>query len=333
LTASIEDLFHQFTRERQFIDNVSPRTLEAYAWAWKAFEPARAAREQVSKADVLQRIEELRSGGLSPVSINTYLRSVNAFCRWLWTLFAVCDINQFMHLEHDTLVGVTPKKLRRLKYVTENFQNLQGLTTFVVGVNLLVISVESLLAQSWLIQLSLKAVQAASVVGMLRLPKYYQRRFGEVERRPMTHGESIALAGMFFIGIPMLLVGAALSRPLGRFTGYICAQISHGLHPMLGDPNHLVNFMPSLFWLILLFASIAFRRNQQFDLRRTSFALGGTLVWTVIMVMPLQYPYLLNLTWWKLLNAGWFGISLILTGIYEHLTLIYLLPRASEIGH
>ena len=32
--------------------------------------------------DVLKRIEELRAGGLSPVSVNTYLRSVNAFCHW-----------------------------------------------------------------------------------------------------------------------------------------------------------------------------------------------------------------------------------------------------------
>jgi len=73
----MEDLFNQFTRERQFIRNVSPRTLEAYQWAWKAFAPALSLKDHVSKADVLQRIEELRSGGLSPVSINTYLRSVS----------------------------------------------------------------------------------------------------------------------------------------------------------------------------------------------------------------------------------------------------------------
>jgi hypothetical protein len=70
----MEELFQQFTRERQFINNVSPRTLEACAWAWKAFEPVLSGRDHVSKADILQRIEELRTGGLSPVSVNTYQR-------------------------------------------------------------------------------------------------------------------------------------------------------------------------------------------------------------------------------------------------------------------
>lgn len=75
----MEDLFNQFTRERQFIRNVSPRTLEAYQWAWKAFAPALSGKDHVSKAYVLQRIEELRSGRLSPVSINTYTCARNRY--------------------------------------------------------------------------------------------------------------------------------------------------------------------------------------------------------------------------------------------------------------
>jgi hypothetical protein len=53
----MEELFKQFTREKQFLLNVSPSTLEGYKWAWKAFAPALAK-------DVLQRIEELRPRGL-----------------------------------------------------------------------------------------------------------------------------------------------------------------------------------------------------------------------------------------------------------------------------
>jgi site-specific recombinase XerD len=80
----MEDLFRQFSRERQFIRNVSPRTLEAYQWAWKALAPVLSGQDHISKPDVLRRIEELRSGGLSPVTVNTYVRSVNAFARWLF---------------------------------------------------------------------------------------------------------------------------------------------------------------------------------------------------------------------------------------------------------
>ena len=80
----MKELYRRFSCERQFIKNVSPCTLEAYQWAWKAFAPVLSGKDHVSKADVIQHIEELRSGGLSPVTVNTYVRSVNAFCRWLF---------------------------------------------------------------------------------------------------------------------------------------------------------------------------------------------------------------------------------------------------------
>lgn len=246
------------------------------------------------------------------------------------TTLSVYNINQFVNI-NCTFDEANRDRLRRLRYVTENFQYLKGLTTVAFGVSLLAGSIADLFEQSWLIQLSLWTVQGASVVGMFRLPKYYQRRFGEVEHRPMTRNESIALAGIFFVGIPVLLVGVLFSRPLGRFVEYICAGISYRLHPMLADPNHLVNFMPILFWLLLLVLSISFRRNQRIDLRRTSMLFGGTLIWTVVMILPLHYPHLENVTWWKVLNAGWFGVSMILIGVYEHLTLVFLLPRASEV--
>ena len=77
-------LYQQFIRERQSLHNVSPRTVDGYHWAWKAFEPALVGRSSVAKAELLQRVEELRKRGLCSVTINTYLRSVNAFCQWLF---------------------------------------------------------------------------------------------------------------------------------------------------------------------------------------------------------------------------------------------------------
>jgi integrase/recombinase XerD len=112
----MEELFRQFSRERQYIRNVSPRTLDAYQWAWKAFAPALSGKDQVSKSDVLQRIEELRSAGLSPVSINTYVRSVNAFCHWLFeeghapTLLRIPRLKE----EHKVLATMTPEHVSRL---------------------------------------------------------------------------------------------------------------------------------------------------------------------------------------------------------------------------
>ena len=79
----MERLFDQFTRERRYVHNVSPATVEAYHWAWRAFGPVLAGQPQISRAAILERIEALREAGLSPVSINTYLRTIRAFARWL----------------------------------------------------------------------------------------------------------------------------------------------------------------------------------------------------------------------------------------------------------
>src|SRR5215469_15293616 len=59
----MELLYRQFIREKQYLRNVSARTVDAYHWAWKAFTPALVDRSCVTKSDILQRIEELRAQG------------------------------------------------------------------------------------------------------------------------------------------------------------------------------------------------------------------------------------------------------------------------------
>jgi site-specific recombinase XerD len=66
-----------FITELRYIRNVSAATLEIYAHAFKAF-----AGATDSRATVVQRIAELRSRGVLPVSVNTYLRCVNAYFNW-----------------------------------------------------------------------------------------------------------------------------------------------------------------------------------------------------------------------------------------------------------
>ena len=81
----MEDFFAQFVRERKYLQNVSPSTLAAYHWAWRAFAPVVSGRTEIVRADVLQRISELREAGLTAVTVNTYVRSINAFLHWLHT--------------------------------------------------------------------------------------------------------------------------------------------------------------------------------------------------------------------------------------------------------
>jgi hypothetical protein len=243
-------------------------------------------------------------------------------------MFMVYDINQFMQYTHDAF-GSNQKRLRRLQYVTENFSALKGLMMAALGAEFLAFRVSDRLGHSWMGFLMLAVGVCVAIIALRRLPGYYERRFGQVEQqwRPMTRGQAIGglavLAGV--------LVFAVFPCPLGRFFRYIWAAINDHLNAMLAVTDHRLNFLPILYWLVGFVLSISFRHDHPTDLRKTFLFLGGTLAWGAIMLLPLRHPELANLTWWKMLNDGWFGISLIILGLYDHLTLLWLLPRTSEV--
>ncbi len=72
----------QFITERRYLKNVSPKTIIWYEHSFKAFKDALDSR-----ASLVSRVTELRQRGVSATSVNTYLRCINAYLRWL-------------HLEH-----------------------------------------------------------------------------------------------------------------------------------------------------------------------------------------------------------------------------------------
>jgi hypothetical protein len=70
-------LFDQFLRERTFLKNVTPRTIVWYQVAFKGFLAS-------SPAPALQQfVIALRQRNIKPVTCNTYIGAMNAFCRWL----------------------------------------------------------------------------------------------------------------------------------------------------------------------------------------------------------------------------------------------------------
>lgn len=88
-----------FIQERKYLHNVSPKTLEWYKYAFKAFEGA-----MDSKAAIIERIKKL-SVSNSAVSINTYLRCINAYYMWL-------------HKEHGKELVRIPKLKEEQKILT-----------------------------------------------------------------------------------------------------------------------------------------------------------------------------------------------------------------------
>jgi integrase/recombinase XerD len=86
----LDQLFQQFLRERTYINNVTTSTRGWYECAWKAFTTAQASAPTrpasaplISKTDLQAFVVHLRERGVKPVSCNTWIRALNAFCRWL----------------------------------------------------------------------------------------------------------------------------------------------------------------------------------------------------------------------------------------------------------
>lgn len=72
------ELFEQFIQERVYLKGVSPKTVISYGCAFKAFTGATE-----TKPALMRRIGELREKGVSPISVNCYLRHIKAYLNWM----------------------------------------------------------------------------------------------------------------------------------------------------------------------------------------------------------------------------------------------------------
>ena len=73
-------MVEQFIQGRKYLKAVSPKTLIWYQCSFKAFDGATSSKEAINR-----RIVELRERGVSPITINSYLRCINAFLRPILT--------------------------------------------------------------------------------------------------------------------------------------------------------------------------------------------------------------------------------------------------------
>ena len=76
-------LFEQFLAQRRYLRNVTPSTIEWYQTAFKALQRALGTEPSLTKTALQQFVVDLRERGVKPVSCNTYIKAINAFCLWL----------------------------------------------------------------------------------------------------------------------------------------------------------------------------------------------------------------------------------------------------------
>ena len=77
-------MFEQFVKERIYLKNVSPRTVDFYWDCWNSFKRyGMAEGQEISKQGLNDYVVEMRKAGVKPVSCNTYISGMNAYLRWL----------------------------------------------------------------------------------------------------------------------------------------------------------------------------------------------------------------------------------------------------------
>jgi hypothetical protein len=214
-------------------------------------------------------------------------------------------------------------KYDRLRYVAGNYQSLQGLTWVCLGGGLVLLETEGIPGITfpwWLNLLGCGLV----FVAVQYVPKFYERRFGSVESRVSPINiKSLAL-------VLALLFALFLWPGIARHGNPVAAKVSSVAHRMISDPGHKVNLWPFLYWFGLL-CTWALTRSHFGRLRMVLFAACILLLWTGVLVfLPLREPKVTQQTLWRILNAGWLGVSMVLLGVYNHLTLVHFLPAGGQ---
>lgn len=78
-------MYESFIRARRYSKGVSKRTEGWYEQSWKAFQSvlADATPESLSKSSFTAAIEGMLTRDVSPITVNTYSRAINAYLHWL----------------------------------------------------------------------------------------------------------------------------------------------------------------------------------------------------------------------------------------------------------
>lgn len=79
----LASLCDQFLTERRYLKNVTPSTLIWYGVAFQNYRAVVGDDVLPSKSALQQFVVALRERGLRPITCNTYIGAMNAFCAWL----------------------------------------------------------------------------------------------------------------------------------------------------------------------------------------------------------------------------------------------------------
>jgi integrase/recombinase XerD len=118
LAMEISNLQDLFTRERHYLKNVSPNTLEWYKYSFKAFAPyiPTSAEPKELRAALKAAVMVLAQSKRKPITVNDYIRAFNAFLRWAFQEGHVSELIRldFLKEEQRLIETLSEEHVRRL---------------------------------------------------------------------------------------------------------------------------------------------------------------------------------------------------------------------------
>ena len=233
----------------------------------------------------------------------------------------VYDIN--LSMEHQAFAERGGRlEPERLKFITEHLSGSQGLILAAMGVWLFLNSAERVWPFPWWGNFLIWAVSVLLVVLMFRyLPKYYERRFGRVEAKGMTPLQAM-IVGALIIAIPIFLIGWQIVALIwGSPLNSLVSQCESWFDRTIPLPAN--TYLLGI-WLLGLFSSF---KSLRFDPFRPYFCLLGTIATCVVVFCPYLYAPTKEMVAWKILNAGWLGLSNVAFGLYLHALQVRFMPK------
>lgn len=115
-------LFEQFLKEKQYLKGISPLTIKSYRQAFDRL--LKSGAIEISKASLNQFVVYLRKQGLATTSCNISIRSINAFCTWLYENEHIPENFKLKQIKEEkrVITGYTDEEIKKiLAFKPEDF--------------------------------------------------------------------------------------------------------------------------------------------------------------------------------------------------------------------
>lgn len=225
---------------------------------------------------------------------------------------------------HAHTNGEAPVDRERLTYVTRLLGAQQGLRSILLGTLLFWAGANTIWHWHWASGWVGGITSLAGIVVFARawqrwIPRYYEKRFGHVERPEMS-GKHFGIFLLVLLGL------AVFGQPIANYFEPWVSTFLGNVHLLISDPANQVNLSAPSLW-IAMFASSLLWPPKGVGRRRLCFEFASLVGFASIALFPTWHPNAEKLGLWKVLNAGGFGLSLIAMGLYDHMVLVLALPK------